>query len=70
MNSAISSLIDLPDSPAWQALVQRCHAELDGAGMFELPGFLKPQALVEKPGVRFTEAENLGFYKRARALPA
>jgi hypothetical protein len=38
--------------------------------MFELPGFLKPQALVEKPGVRCTEAENLGFYKRARALPA
>jgi hypothetical protein len=27
-------------------------------------------SLYEKPGVRFTEAENLGFYKRARALPA
>ena len=54
MNPAIPNLIDLqtypldqPDAPAWQALVQRCRADLDGAGMFELPGFLKAQALAD-----------------------
>ena len=33
-------------------------------------GLVAAFSLYEKPGVRFSESENLDFYKRARALPA
>jgi len=86
MNAAISTLIDLqtyplnqPDSPAWQALVQRCCAELDGVGMFELPGFLKAQALADcvaaiTPRMASASAEirrdhNIYFLDRVEGLP-
>ena len=33
-----------PDSPAYAALVARCRAKLIADGMFDLPGFLRPEA--------------------------
>jgi len=54
MNADIHTLIDIktypldqPGSEPRMALVQRCRADLDAAGMFELPGFLKAQALAQ-----------------------
>ena len=86
MNSAIAALIDLqaypldqPHSPVWLALVRRCQAELDAAGMFELPGFLKPQALADcvatiTPRMASESAEirrehNIYFLDRVEGLP-
>ena len=86
MNSVIPTLIDLqaypldqPHSPAWLALVRRCQAELDAAGMFELPGFLKPQALADcvatiTPRMASESAEirrehNIYFLDRVEGLP-
>lgn len=37
--------LDKPGSPEWQALVQRCRADLDTAGMFNLEGFVRPDAV-------------------------
>jgi len=37
--------LDRPGSPEWQALVERCVADLDERGMFELPGFLHPDVV-------------------------
>ncbi len=39
--------IDRPDSPAYAALVTDCRARLAVDGMFDLPGFLRPE-MVEK----------------------
>ncbi len=36
--------IDRPDSPDYAALVDRCRATLAAEGMFDLPGFLRPEA--------------------------
>ena len=86
MNSAISTLIDLqaypldqPGSEPWLALVQRCRSDLDAAGMFELPGFLKAQALADcvakvTPRMASASAEirrehNIYFLDRVEGLP-
>jgi len=86
MKSTIPTLIDLetypldqPDSPAWQALVQRCRTNLDAAGMFELPGFLKAQALAQcvatiTPRMASASAEirrdhNIYFLDKVDGLP-
>ena len=52
MSVSIAELVDLnqypldrPGSPEWQALVDRCIADLDAVGMFELPGFLRPDVV-------------------------
>jgi hypothetical protein len=37
--------LDRPGTTAWQALVARCRADLAANGMFNLPGFVKPEAL-------------------------
>lgn len=34
--------LDRPGSDVWQALVDRCRADLDRTGMFNLEGFLRP----------------------------
>jgi|TARA_B110000967_G_scaffold92925_1_gene95535 hypothetical protein len=39
--------IDQPDSPAYHALVAQCRADLADNGLFNLPGFLHPEALRE-----------------------
>ena len=86
MNANISTLIDLetypldqPDSLAWQALVQRCRTDLEAAGMFELPGFLKAQALAHcvatiTPRMASASAEirrdhNIYFLDKVDGLP-
>ena len=86
MHSAISTLIDLqaypldqPGSEPWLALVQRCRSDLDAAGMFELPGFLKAQALADcvakvTPRMASASAEirrehNIYFLDRVEGLP-
>lgn len=50
----MNTLIDLdryplnrPDTAEWQALVDQCRAELATDGMFNLPGFLRPDALAQ-----------------------
>jgi hypothetical protein len=50
--NSIDSLLDLAayplhhlDSAEGQALVRRCRAELTSTGMFNLPGFVRPEAL-------------------------
>lgn len=37
--------LDRPGTPEWQALVDRCRADLAENGMFNLAGFVKPEAL-------------------------
>ncbi len=37
--------LDKPESEAYSALVQRCRSELANGGMFNLSGFLKPEAI-------------------------
>jgi hypothetical protein len=37
--------IDQPESEAYAALVERCRSDLASGGMFNLEGFLKPEAL-------------------------
>lgn len=37
--------LDQPGSPAWHALVARCHSDLARDGMFNLDGLLLPKAL-------------------------
>ena len=86
MTSPIHTLIDLqtypldePGSEPWLALVQRCRADLEAAGMFELPGFLKSQALAEcvakvSPRMASESAEirrehNIYFLDRVEGLP-
>ncbi|MFN0194213.1 MAG: 2OG-Fe(II) oxygenase [Aestuariivirga sp.] len=37
--------LDSPGTPAWQALVARCRADLARDGMFNLEGLVRPEAL-------------------------
>ena len=37
--------IDRPESAAYAALVERCRAELARDGMYNLPGFVRPEAI-------------------------
>jgi hypothetical protein len=37
--------LDRPGSPEWAALVERCRADLAGAGMFNLERFVRPAAI-------------------------
>ena len=39
--------IDKPESEAYAGLVEQCRAGLASDGMFDLPGFLKPQATLK-----------------------
>ena len=52
--NAMQDLIDLdrypldkPGTPAWDALVAQCRADLARDGMFDLAGFLRPAALAQ-----------------------
>ncbi len=38
--------LDTPGTPAWNALVEKCRADLVENGMFNLEGFVRPEALV------------------------
>lgn len=37
--------LDRPGTPDWHALVDRCRADLAKDGMYNLPGFVRPEAL-------------------------
>ena len=39
--------LDQPGTPAWEALVAKCRADLAKAGMYNLPGFVRAAALRE-----------------------
>lgn len=52
VSATIAALVDLesypldqPGSAEWLALVERCIADLDDRGMFELSGFLRPHVV-------------------------
>jgi len=72
--------LDKPGSPEWQALIQRCRADLDNAGMFNLEGFVRPAAVDRalneiKPvmdTLSFTHrrSHNIYFKKEITGLPA
>ena len=72
--------LDKPGSAEWQALVDRCRADLAHAGMFNLEGFVRPaaieRALAEiKPvmdTLSFTHrrSHNIYFKKDVPGLPA
>jgi hypothetical protein len=72
--------LDKPGSPEWQALVQRCQADLDEAGMFNLEGLVRPEAIDRALGeikpvmetLSFTHrrSHNIYFKKDIAGLPA
>ena len=37
--------LDQPGTPAWEALVAKCRADLAKDGMYNLPGFVRAEAL-------------------------
>ncbi|MCL5779273.1 2OG-Fe(II) oxygenase [Limibaculum sp. FT325] len=37
--------LDQPQSPGWTDLVERCRRDLDQEGMFNLEGFMRPEAI-------------------------
>ncbi len=39
--------LDKPGTPAWEALVDKCRADLAKDGMYNLVGFVKPDALAQ-----------------------
>jgi len=70
--------IDKPQTPAWQALVDQCRAELAADGMFTLPGFMHPQIAeqaahdlapkFETESFRHERTHNIYFLKSLPAL--
>lgn len=72
--------LDRPGSPQWQALVDRCRADLDKAGMFNLEGFVRPAAVNRALGeikpvmdtLSFTHrrSHNIYFRKEVPELPS
>jgi hypothetical protein len=72
--------IDQPGTPAYQALIARCKAELDAGGMFNLDGFLRPERAAEEAN-RFADkmdtesflherSHNIYFQKTVNGLDA
>lgn len=55
-----------PGSPAWHALVERCRADLAADGMFNLPGFVRPEALTRALAEISPVAEWLSFLHKRR----
>jgi hypothetical protein len=71
--------LDQPNSPAWQNLVADCRARLAQDGLFNLPGFLRPDVLEQTTAAlrpilareAFTHARrhNIYFAKSISGLP-
>ncbi|MCF1709368.1 2OG-Fe(II) oxygenase [Tabrizicola sp. J26] len=58
--------LDQPGSPAWNDLVARCRADLAKEGMFNLEGFVKPEAVARAMTQIEPVMETLSFvHKRA-----
>lgn len=72
--------LDRPESDACAALVARCRAELDADGMFNLMGFLRPEAAaaavaemapaMERESFTHRRLHNIYFKKEIPGLPA
>lgn len=72
--------LDQPGSPAYAAMVAKAQADLVADGMFNLPGFMRPEALAKSiealtprfDGESFTHARkhNIYFRKDIPGLPA
>ncbi|AUH63808.1 HalD/BesD family halogenase [Paracoccus zhejiangensis] len=70
--------IDRPDSPACLALVESCRARLAEDGMFDLPGFLRPEATeaaaraaaptMAREGFRHARRHNIYFRDEVEGL--
>ena len=71
--------IDRPGSPDWWRLVDDCRAELDRDGLFNLPGFLRQEALaravaevmpvIDRGAFVHARAHNIYFENRIEDLP-
>jgi hypothetical protein len=58
--------LDKPGSPAWLKLVQHCQDELAREGMFNLEGFMKPEALKRAMTEVRPVMETLSFVHKRR----
>ena len=56
--------LDRPGTPAWEALVARCRADLAKDGMFNLEGLVKPEALQQAIGEIRPVMDTLSFTHR------
>ena len=71
--------IDQPDSAEFRALCARCQADLDTQGLFNLPGFLRPEAIestldwvkpvIARDAFVHKRAHNIYFKKEIPASP-
>jgi hypothetical protein len=55
-----------PGTPAWEALVARCREDLAKDGMFNLEGFVRPEALKRAIGEILPVMDTLSFTHRRR----
>ncbi len=65
--------LDRPETPEWEALAETCRADLARAGMFNLEGFLRPEAIAtaraellpvfERDAFTHTRRHNIYFRK-------
>lgn len=72
--------IDRPGSAGHDALLARCRADLAARGMFELPGFLRPEAtraaaaqaalILAREGFRHARSHNIYFRDSVEGLAA
>jgi hypothetical protein len=61
--------LDKPGTPAWSNLVKRCQADLADSGMFNLEGFVKPDALARGMAEIKPVMETLSFvHKRSHNI--
>ncbi len=58
--------LDRPGSPAWMALVEKCRADLEINGMFNLEGFVLPDALNRAVGELQPVLDTLSFTHKRR----
>lgn len=70
--------LDRPDSAAYRALVRRCQEELAADGMFNLPGFVRPEVIercaatmqprLDSQSFEHRRAHNVYFLKKVEGL--
>jgi len=58
--------LDQPGTPAWVALVAKCRDDLARDGMYNLPGFVKPEALAKAIGEIRPVMDTLSFTHKRR----
>ena len=58
--------LDRPGTPAWEALVTKCRADLAKDGMFNLEGLVKPSALAQAIGEIRPVMDTFSFTHRRR----